>query len=78
MVVFLIINFIRVGSRMIRYIALDEMSTDKLQKEVIKLYKVYVEKYNTLNEVVKRISKKLNVAEGMILQILQASGEINV
>jgi len=63
---------------MIRYITLDEMSTDKLQKEVIKLYKVYVEKYNTLNEVVKRISKKLNVAEGMILQILQASGEINV
>jgi len=62
---------------MIRYIALDEMSTDKLQKEVIKLYNVYVEKYNTLNEVVKRISKKLNIAEGMVLQILQASGEID-
>jgi len=62
---------------MIRYIALDEMSADKLQKEVVKLYNTYVEKYKTLSEIIGRISKKLNIAEGTVLQILQASGEID-
>ncbi len=62
---------------LMRYNALDEMSADKLQKEVIKLYNAYVGKYKSLTEVVNRISKKLDISVGTVLQILQSGGLID-
>lgn len=60
---------------MIRYQSIMEMSTDKLSREIYKLYDIYKDKYNTLSDVVEYISKKLNISEMEVLQVLEYAEE---
>jgi len=54
-----------------RYVSLLEMSINQLHKEVKSLYNKFHIKYKNLSDLVNFISKKLNVSNNTVLEILQ-------